>query len=75
MSRDHTSAPEDALDMAETSINVTGPNRAGEFVGTLSNGETSLLLCWEDLEALKEFWQTDQVCGDLMNLSRRTRSV
>jgi hypothetical protein len=59
--------------MVAAYIDVTGPNRDGEFVGTLPNGETSLLLYWEDLEALKEFWHTDHVRGDLINLSRRTR--
>ena len=54
-------------------IEVTGPNRAGEFVGKLPNGETSLLIYWEDLEALKREWGTDQVQGDLGNLSQRRR--
>jgi hypothetical protein len=54
-------------------IEVTGPNRSGEFLGTLPTGETSLLIYWEDLEALKREWGTDRVQGDLDDLRRRRR--
>jgi hypothetical protein len=55
-------------------IEVTGPTREGVFIATRSDGETSLLLYWEELEALKLFWGVETVHGDLLNLSRRVRA-
>jgi hypothetical protein len=54
-------------------IDVTGPDRAGEFIATLSDGQTCVLVFWADLESLKLFWGTDQVHGNVLNLSRRHR--
>ncbi len=55
-------------------IEVVGPNRSGEFIASLPTGETSVLVCWEDLEALEVVWGVEQVHGNLLNLSRRSRS-
>ena len=59
--------------MANRYIDVYGPNRAGEFVATLSAPDTRVVRYWEDLCDLKAEWAVDEVSGDLLNLMRRSR--
>jgi hypothetical protein len=54
-------------------IKVAGPTREGVFLATSPDGDTSILLYREDLEALKVYWDVEHAQGDLINLSRRTR--
>jgi hypothetical protein len=56
-------------------IMIKGPDRQGEFVATMPDGETRLVLFWEDLDALKQESGVEEVYGDVPNLHHRVRSL
>ena len=55
------------------SIEVRGPDQAGEFVATLPNGQTRLVRFWDDLDRLKDEWGVVEATGDIANLKHRSR--
>jgi hypothetical protein len=56
-------------------IMIKGPDRQGEFVATMPDGETRLVLFWEDLDALRQESGVEEVYGDVPNLHHRVRSL
>lgn len=54
-------------------IVIKGPDRQGEFVATMPDGDTRLVIYWEDLDALKAESGVQDVYGDLRNLTHRVR--
>jgi hypothetical protein len=54
-------------------IAIKGPDRQGEFVATMPDGETRLVIYWEDLDALKAESGVQDVYGDVSNLKHRVR--
>ena len=54
-------------------IMIKGPDRQGEFVATMPDGETRLVLFWEDLDALKKESGVEEVYGDVPDLHHRVR--
>jgi hypothetical protein len=56
-------------------ITIKGPDRQGEFVATMPDGQTRLVISWEDLDALKEESGVEEVYGDVPNLHHRVRPL
>ena len=52
-------------------ISIKGPDRQGEFVATMPDGETRLVLYREDLEALKQESGVQEVYGEVADLPHR----
>ena len=52
-------------------ISIKGPDRQGEFVATMPDGETRLVIYWEDLEALKQESGVQEVYGETADLHHR----
>jgi hypothetical protein len=60
------------LGVPSRSIQVAGPNKAGEYIATLPSGETRPITYWEDLEDI-ELELGLESRRDLVKLSRRSR--
>ena len=56
-------------------IAIKGPDLQGEFVATMPDGETRLVIYWEDLDALKAESGVQDVYGDLSDLKHRVRAM